>query len=246
MNLSSPPLPNSSSHNPANRPRKVIVGACLVISLTIHIATVVAVMLASTQRNIGPAVTYIDIESIADSAPLATPVIHSPTPRPENVEAEQPVSLPENHSDSTNAEAPTEPVKLPVPEILATQLGRGMANGYFSSFGEGKNLRDDIREYYFVVLEKVNSLWWVKAETLKSTASQDGKVEFLVGRDGTLLDLRLSKSTGSREVDRAIIEVLKEMDPFPSLPASYALDMFRAPLKITAPSHLFSSRSLRK
>ncbi|MGB9082157.1 MAG: TonB family protein, partial [Desulfuromonadaceae bacterium] len=219
--------------------------ACLVISLALHLAAVIAVLLASTQRSYGPVVTYIDINSSAESVSRAAPVIHSPSPHSEIIKDEQPAIVPENSSDSPKTEAPPETVQPPVPGILATSLGRGMASGYFSSLGEGKNLRDDIREYYFLVLEKVNSRWWLKAETLKEAALHDGMVEFLVGRDGTLIDSRLLKSTGSREVDRAIIEVLKEAAPFPPLPASYDPDLFRAPLKIAAPLHLFSVRSQR-
>jgi protein TonB len=128
---------------------------------------------------------------------------------------------------------------------MATSLGRGMTSGYFSSFAEGKNLRDDIREYYFMLLEKINTKWWLKAETLKETASNDGVALFVIARDGTLIELKLTKSTGSREVDIAIIEVLKDMAPFPALPANYTPDKFLAPLRIAAPLHLFSVKSLR-
>lgn len=245
MKPANSPQPDSSSRYPENRPRKVIVGACLALSLTIHLVTIVAVLLVSTQQKYGPAVTYIDINSIAESAPSATQAIHSPAPQPENVKAEQPVPLPETISDSANTDVPAAAVQPPVPEVHTTSLGRGMTSGYFSSFSEGKNLRDDIREYYFVLLEKINSKWWLKAETLKETALHDGTVMFVIGRDGTLMEAQLSKGTGSREVDRAIIEVLKDTAPFPPLPASYPFSGFRAPLRIAAPLHLFSVRSLR-
>lgn len=228
-----------------NRPRKVLARVCLVISLAIHVVAIALILLASTQRDIGPKVTYIDINSISESAPPATPVIHSPSPQPENIKAEEPVPLPEKPSEPTKAETPVTPVQPTVQEVKTTSLGRGIASGYFTSFAEGKNLRDDIREYYFVLLEKINHQWWLKAETLRETAARDGVVIFVIGRDGTLMEVQLSKSTGSREVDRAIVEVLKSASPFPPLPASYPLGGFRAPLKIAAPLHLFSIRSLR-
>lgn len=246
MELSKSSLPESSSPVSDNRPRKSVVSACLVVSLCIHLVTIAVVLLASTQRGYGPPVTYIDLESIAGAASPATPVIHAPAPLAEPTPSVPAEALPEQPTAATTAEAPAAAAKPTVPELLATSLDRGMTSGYFSSFADGKNLRDEIREYYFMVLEKVNTRWWLKAETLKDTASHDGIVEFLVGRDGTLLDLRLSQSTGSREVDRAIIEVLKDAAPFPPLPDSYPLETFRAPLKVAAPLHLFSFRNIRR
>ena len=245
MKLFNSPLPDSSSHHPENRPRKVVAGAYLVVSLFIHLVAIVVVLLVSTQQKYGPAVTYIDINSITESVPPATPVIHAPAPQSENIKTEEPVPLPETPSESTETEAPTVPVQPPVSEVQTTSLGRGMTSGYFSSFAEGKNLRYDIREYYFVLLEKINNNWWLKAETLKETASHDGVVMFVIGRDGALVDVQLSKGTGSRLVDRAIIEVIKDTAPFPPLPASFPLAGFRAPLRIAAPLHLFSVRSIR-
>lgn len=246
MKPSNSPLPEFSSRNLQNHSRKVVVWICLVLSLAIHLVAIITVIVATMQRNPGPTVTYIDINSIADSSPSAAPVIHSPAPQPEQVTSEEPAPLAEAHVDSAAAEAPAPaPAQPQTAEVLATSLGRGMASGYFSSLADGRNLRDDIREYYFKVLEMINSRWWLRAETLKETAFRDGIVEFVVSRDGTLMDLRLSKSTGSRDVDRAIIEVLKDSAPFPPLPESYGLDMFRAPLKIAAPLHLFSIRRLR-
>lgn len=239
-------LPESSAPVSGNHPRKSVVSVYLVVSLCIHLVTIAVVLLASTQRGYGPAVTYIDLDSVSGVIPPATPVIHAPAPRQEPVPAEPAEPLPEQPSATATAETSAAPAQPTVPELLASSLDRGMTSGYFSSFADGRNLRDEIREYYFMVLEKVNTRWWLKAGTLKETASHDGAVEFLVGRDGTLLDLRLLQSSGSREVDRAIIEVLKDTAPFPSLPAGYPLDTFRAPLKVAAPLHLFSFRNIRR
>lgn len=244
MKLSEAPFTGCSPCCSDNRPRKDVVRVCLVVSLSIHLAAIIAILLASTQNINRSPVTYIDMNSIADSAPLATPVIHAPAPRPENAELEQPVSEPEKLAD-TKTEATGTPARSTSAEVMATSLTRGMASGYFSSFAEGKNLRDDIREYYFMLLEKINSSWWLKAETLKETALHDGIMLFVISRDGTLIELKLTKSTGSREVDQAIMAMLKDMSPFPELPANYSPDKFLAPLKIAAPLHLFSVRNPR-
>lgn len=246
MKLPESPLPAYYSSHPANRPRRVVVWVCLVISIAIHIVAIGTVLLTSMHRKPGQTVTYIDINSITESGPPpAIPVIHSSEPQADTDKAEQPELLPGNLSESTNTETSTAPIQSIVQEVTATTLGRAMAGGYFSSFAEGKNLRDDIREYYFVLLEKINARWWLKTETLTATAAHDGVIIFVIGRDGALVDVQLSKGTGSREVDRAIIDVIKDTAPFPPLPASYSLDMFRAPLRIAAPLRLFSIRSLR-
>lgn len=245
MNTSISTLPDNSHKKTENRARKVLARVCLAISITIHVVAIALILLASTRGDIGPKVTYIDINSIAESAAPDAPVIHSPSSQPEKTKAEEPVLMPEKPAEPAEVETPTPPVPPTAQEVRTTSLGRGIASGYFTSFAEGKNLRDDIREYYFVLLEKINHQWWLKAETLKETAAHDGVVIFVIGRDGALMEVQLSKSTGSREVDRAIVEVLKGASPFPPLPASYPLGGFRAPLKIAAPLHLFSIRSLR-
>lgn len=242
------PLPDFTPPQPANSPRKAVAGVYLAISLTIHLIAIAAVLLTSTQRNPGPTVTYIDINSVADTAQPASPAIHARAREAEQIKTEapaEPVPLPEKPAEAASTETPPAPAPPTVQEAQATSLERGMASGYFSSFAEGKNLRDEIREYYFVLLQQINHRWWLRAKTLRETAKQDGIVMFVIGRDGTLMEAQLSKGTGSREVDRAIIEVLKEAAPFPPLPASYPLAGFRAPIRIAAPSHLFSIRSLR-
>ncbi len=223
-----------------NKYRKVIFGVCLLTSLAIHISCIAVVLLASSFRNHKSSVTFIDLKDIVPYVPAASQVIQAPAP----VAEIPPMPLVKPEPVKEKAESPatlTKPLATDaaLQEILETPLGRGMTNGYFSTLAEGRTLRSDIREYYFQLLEKINNLWWDKANTLKDTVPHDGIVEISLGRDGTLYDLRISMSTGSREVDRAILEMLKSGGPFPALPASYELDSFRAPLRITPPLHMF-------
>jgi protein TonB len=162
-----------------------------------------------------------------------------PAPSPEHQEPQQ------TPPQETNG-VPTENVDSAAPannfaDVLATPLGRGMANGFFSTLAEGRTLRDDIRGYYFELLERINDRWWQRAATLKDSARRDGIAEVVISRDGTLYEVRLISDTGSREVDRAIIDVLSGASPFSALPASYEPNLFHAPLKFTAPSNLFKA-----
>ncbi len=221
--------------------RKFVVVISLLISLSVHVAVIYAIIIMVTKhQGYGPAVTYIDINSIDEVSPSVPPVIkqaqHS-TP----VSSEQQLSDPDAGVTEEPPVSQSPPAASPDPGILTSSLGKGMVNGYFSSFADGKNLRDDIRDYYFVLLEKINNAWWVKAATLKESASKSGVLFFAIGRDGELIDASLQKSTGSRAVDAAIIAVVKEVSPFPPLPDSYPFSRFQAPLKITAPLRLFNT-----
>ena len=158
-------------------------------------------------------------------------------------EQQEPVKQPPDNTNDTIKNSDKDSTINAAPDILATPLGLGMTNGYFSSLADGRTLREDIRGYYFDILEKINKRWWQKAGTLAEVAQQDSIIEILIGRDGKLIDVRQMRSTGSREVDRALIDAITEVAPFPPLPDSYEPQMFQAPLKISKPSHLFGVRN---
>ncbi|MBT1073549.1 TonB C-terminal domain-containing protein [Pelotalea chapellei] len=192
--------------------------------------------------------------SSATSQPVATThyIDLAATPFPEATPPEIHAPAAPAIATSTTQEQPKEeipkeemPVTVPAapatvsPEVLSTPLGLGMAHGFFKSLAEGRTLRDEIRVYYFEILEKINTSWWQKAGTLKESVHQDGIIDISIGPDGVLQEARLVSTTGSAEVDRAIIEILKEASPFTPPPVSFGQDSFRAPLRIAAPSNLF-------
>jgi len=216
------------------RHRKTVAALSLVVSVALHLAAIALVLIAYREHSSLSAVTYIDIKNIA-SPPSSPPMVQSyPNSHVgKNLEEPPPAAPP------VNQEAPLEQSKSAVQEIQSTNLGRGMMHGYFSSFAEGKNLRDDLREYYLMLLEKINERWWIKAGAVTETQAQDAVVVFVIGKGGEIVDLKIRRSSGSREVDRAITETIREMTPFPSLPGSYTLDEFLVPLKISAPLKLF-------
>ncbi|HXE94761.1 MAG TPA: TonB family protein [Dongiaceae bacterium] len=122
---------------------------------------------------------------------------------------------------------------------MSTPLGLGMTHGYFSGLADGRTLRDDTRGYYFEMVEKINRVWWDNAGLLKEPLRSDGIFELLVRRDGTIASIQILRGTGSREADRLVTEIIRNASPLPPLPASYELSLFRAPLRIKAPSNLF-------
>jgi protein TonB len=218
-----------------------------VISLVLHGGAALVIIYFSGFNTIGKhSANFViqDVElkpSIAAPAPpfSAPPDEHqaAATPAPPILEAEKPVQ-----------EAP--PALQPAVAanggkeggITSTPLGLGMTHGYFSMLADGKTLREDIRAYYFEMVEKINREWWDKAPLLKDPLREDGLFEILIQRDGAIDGLWLLRGTGSKEADRLIAEIVRKASPLPPLPTTYPLDQFRAPLKIKSPLFLFRSK----
>jgi protein TonB len=223
---------------------RFLFGTCLLLSLTIHFSAFVLVTLNKLLATQGSAINYIDLKDINLSPVTHPPEAKIPAQSPANSEVRLEQKTSEDISKGEqNAEKDQATNNLS--DILSTPLGLGMANGYFSSLAEGKTLREDTREYYFELLRIINERWWQKAGTLKDVARRDGIAEIMIGRDGKLYNVKLTRDTGSIEANRAIIEALNDASPFPPLPASYEPEVFLAPLKLAAPLHLFSVRNVR-
>ncbi len=114
-----------------------------------------------------------------------------------------------------------------------------MTHGYFSSLADGRTLRDDIRDYYFEMVQKINRAWWDQAARLKEPLRQDAVFDLKIQRDGTILAIQVLNSTGSREVDHLLMDIIMKASPLPALPATFSQDRFMAPLRIKAPSFFF-------
>ncbi|BCS53022.1 hypothetical protein GSbR_10070 [Geobacter sp. SVR] len=206
-------------------------------------ACLLALLVLAMPGPVGNVQLFVDLAELPSQPSQSSPAGAAPdAPAAIREDAEIPQQTPHNQPV---VEAESAPAETTQKDFSRNNLGWGMASGHFSSIGEGKSLRDDIREYYFNLLEHINALWWQKAETLRESARQEGIVEILIGKDGSLRDVRLARQSGSREVNQAIIEVLTEGAPYPPLPAKYELEQFRAPLRLTAPSKLFQISDMR-
>lgn len=218
----------------------------LMLSLALHIGTALVFIIAGGLKISGESTTNFIVQDVSlvpsisvpakstPSPPSAQPhVMTSPTPAAEQDTAttaqEQVPELPTGSAGSSGKEA----------GLMSTPLGLGMMHGYFSGLADGRSLRDDIRGYYFDMVEKINREWWDKAGLLKEPLRQDGIFELLVQRDGTIVSIQMLQGSGSTESDRLLTEIIKKSSPLPPLPSSYNLELFRAPLRIKAPSFLF-------
>jgi len=217
----------------------------LAFSLALHMGAAVAFIIAGGLRMAGEQAAIFNIQEISLAPSLSAPA-KAPAAAPEPQPAMTPATpQPDREADQPAPEpAPEQPMEStsgPAKEggLMSTPLGLGMTHGYFSGLADGRTLRDDIRGYYFEMVEKINREWWDKAGLLKEPLRRDGIFELLVQRDGTIVSIRVLQGSGSKEADRLLAEIIRKASPLPPLPPSYELDLFRAPLRIKAPSFLF-------
>ena len=216
----------------------------LAFSLALHIGAALAFIIAGGFRMAGERATIFNIQEISLTPSLSAPAKMPAAPEPQPaMTSPPPVSDQEANKPAQEPapEQPPESTNSPVKEggLMSTPLGLGMTHGYFSGLADGRSLRDDIRGYYFEMVGKINREWWDKAGLLKEPLRQDGIFELLVQRDGTILSTRVLQGSGSREADRLLAEIIRKASPLPPLPSTYDLDLFRAPLRVKAPSFLF-------
>jgi TonB family protein len=220
-------------------------GYALALSIALHIGAALAFIIAGGYGMTGDKAENFIIQDIAltpsISAPAKTPT--TPSELPPAMDPTTPMTSQESDKPAQEPlpEHPAEPTGNPEKKggLMSTPLGLGMTHGYFSGIADGRSLRDDIRGYYFEMVEKINREWWDKAGLLKEPLRQDGIFELLVQRDGAIVSIRIIQGSGSREADRLLTEIIRKASPLPPLPSTYDLDLFRAPLRIKAPSFLF-------
>lgn len=224
-------------------PRKPWMGYALATSLMLHLLAVVFIFAAGGAVRSIPAASGILVENVTFAPtispakpPESVPAPASPEP-PQQPEASQ--DVPPLQTSSAAQTAATDKASEGMKELMATPLGLGMTYGYISSLAEGRSLREDIRGYYFEVVEKINREWWKRADGLKEPIRRDGIIELYLQPDGSIISQRIYQGTGSREADQVLQDVIKAVAPLPPLPASFDQKVFLAPLKIKAPSTLF-------
>jgi len=225
--------------------RKRWMGCALAISLMLHLLAVVFIIAAGSAIRNTPVISGILVESVAPSPAISRPKPAEPLLAPTPPETEPP-------SDVSPGEQPLpSPAVQPSPmgkaseemkELMTTPLGLGMTYGYVGSLGDGNSLREDIREYYFELVGKINREWWKRADGLKEPIRLDGIIVLYLRPDGSIISQRMNQGTGSQEADQILLDAIKAVSPLPPLPASFDQDMFLAPLRIKAPSNLFRFR----
>jgi TonB family protein len=210
----------------------------LAVSIALHLVSVLFVAYIWTSPPAVPGATFLEMRDLVTEPVKSSPTISAPR----QMSAPGEDLLQQDQPSESSQEANPPQTKTDHPEaVSSTPLGLGMSYGFVSSLGDGATLREDIRGYYLQLVEKINRVWWERAGTLSDAIRQDGIAVVVILNDGTLVDRQISRSTGSVEADRALLESIEQAAPMPPLPAGFMRDVFTAPLKITAPLQLFRS-----
>jgi protein TonB len=115
-----------------------------------------------------------------------------------------------------------------------------MISGHFASFAQGESLKDEIRAYYFVLMRRINEVWWTTGAA-EGNFVAPASVTIMISRDGTVVGCELLESSGSREQDLALLESIKKAAPLPPLPQSFPQRTFNAPIRFVPPLRLMFS-----
>ena len=220
----------------------------LLFSLLLHVGAALVVIFFSGFSTSGTHSPRLIIENIEFSPSLTAP--SQPLPAPPARQQEMPAAAPPPALEAEKSAQEPPEAAPPATEsaaqeggLISTPLGLGMTHGYFSMLADGKSLRDDVRVYYSEMVEKINREWWNRAGLLKEPLREDGIFEIIIQRDGTIMAQQLVRSTGSREADRLLAEIITKASPLTPLPAAYPLHQFQVPLRIKAPLSLFRVRN---
>lgn len=208
-------------------------------SLLFHLsAALLVILIAGSPRQSVQQTAMISLSDTSESLASARPVKADRTPAPPAP------SVPEQTSDSDAAKTAqaSSTAAAGTDDIESSPLGLGLSHGYVAALAEGATLRDDIRMYYFELVERVNREWWVRAKGLENPIRQYGIIEVGLSRDGHLTGKYIRQSTGSRSADRLLLEAVEAATPLAPLPESYPQDIFQVPLKISPPAFMFRVR----
>lgn len=239
MTLTQIEHPRASTPQPRGNP---VVMAALSVSLILHAAAAVIIITNIGYNGVDKGTAGLVVQEIMLAAPPHATEIRARVPLtvPVANHADVPTSPPEIAKEPPTAASPSVTGSSEAEQVLkSTPLGMGMMHGYFSSIAEGRTLREDIREYYFEIVEKINREWWKNAVNITDQMRQDGFVEVQILRDGSLASVRTLQKTGSRQADDLLASIIRASAPFPPLPRTFEQDAFQIPLRIKAPTTMF-------
>jgi len=219
----------------------------LIVSMLLHVAFSVVLLIPGRAMVQGRQPLYVDLGSIpAISPPADTAAADEPEP------ADEPETPPvENQAEPlSQAEALDKTVNDTLqdaagrPEVVhRSSIGLGMTSGYFGSFAEGETLKAEIREYYFTLMRRINEVWWTRSA---SNPSMNGASFILVvNREGKVVACDPLRGSGDPRSDQLLIETVKLAEPLPPLPAGFPDQTFNAPIRFIPPLKLMLPNFMR-
>ena len=103
----------------------------------------------------------------------------------------------------------------------ATGVGTGAAGTGRGSFGDGRGLGDDYLDRLRRHLAKYKHY---PPEAVKLKQEGTALVEFVLARDGTVLEAHIQRSSGFPLLDQATLEMIRNASPVPKVPDRFAGD----------------------
>jgi protein TonB len=236
--------PADSAYPLLRQRRSLDIFACmLAVSILLHCAASVILILPGRFSQTGPAAVFVELQNpAATPSPQEEPlrddaVAPQPPPAAETAAETAPAASPETaRLEQAVADSLRRAVQSP-DAVHESAIGLGMISGHFASFAEGASLKDDIRVYYFELMRRINEVWWTGGAARGSFVNA-AAVNLSISRDGKVLACELLESSGSREQDAALLDAVRTAEPLPPLPRSYFYPTFNAPIRFVPPLRL--------
>ena len=214
-------------------------------SVGLHLVCAVILLSLPQGPSVAPSVTYVDLGSVPSPPPM-TAAAPKAAPRPAAAKPEMalpqetpaPEPLPEQVAPAQQEEPAPAPQPVVSESLPMNSLGIGLTKGYFRGLGNGDTLRDDVKEYYLAMLERINEKWWMDPQLEKRLSSII--VNVTVARNGEIVDSVVLASSGDRRYDRAVLAALAAANPLPPLPDHFQGELFEAPIRLVPPLNLMA------
>lgn len=222
-------------------------------SFVLHFLFSIMVMLPGRNSAQAPAPVFVEL------AQTPSTIATEPAPDASEVEdAQEESRAPAEMAAPEEPEAGPEMAKLAkgietsldqaasVPETIhQSSIGLGMTAGYFGSFSEGETLKDEIREYYFLLMRRINEAWWLSSRN-SPLMGRGASINIMITREGKIVAAEILQGSGDADYDRLLMESLKKAGPLPPLPRSFPQRIFAAPIRFNPPLNLMLPRFSRK
>lgn len=220
-------------------------GKMLMMSFLIHVAVSACFLFSKYQGTAGRSMTYLDLSMTAPATPV-TSKAEKVAPAPST---QRPIHLPPTDLPTTTPEF--DKLQNDMQQNLASagakqetvqqaSLGLGITRGFFRSLAEGETLRDDIRMYYFSMLQNINEKWWID-KNIDRKGIREVVMNIIVARNGEIVAKQLIRGSGNAAYDKEVLKALEAAGPLPPLPESYNGDFFQAPIRLVPPLNLLAS-----
>jgi protein TonB len=210
------------------------------ISLLLHLAASTMVMLPGRYSGESAAPVFVELAQLPANVlpePVAAPEEVLPQTAPEITSVAADETAPEMAKLQRVIESTLDQAAKTPEKIHESSIGLGMTSGYFGSFAEGETLRDEIREYYFSLMRRINEVWWLNAGT-GSRLGRGASINIRITREGKIASIEFIQGSGDVDYDRLLLEALKKAEPLPPLPRNFPQRMFSAPVRFIPPLNL--------